>query len=180
VSDLLTAALQHESLLRKVLWRYTRNRADVDELLQETYIRLMGRSVEGIHNVRGYVIRAAFNIAHDHVQRQKVIPFEVLHDLDTLEDISDVALTEEIISSHQELERVVRAVKQLPLQMQQAFVLSKVYGFSHQQIKARTKMSQSQLERRLADSARLVAAILGSDPAGYGYRPYLHAQSDST
>jgi RNA polymerase sigma factor (sigma-70 family) len=180
VSDLLTAALEHESLLRKVLWRYTRNRADVDELLQETYIRLMDRSVEGIRNVRGYAMRTAFNVAYDHVQRRAVIPFEVLHDLDTLEDVNDEALTEEIICSHQELERVVRAVKQLPLQMQQAFVLSKVYGFSHPQIKARTKMSQSQLERRLADAIRLVAAILGSDPVGYGYRPYLHAQSEST
>jgi RNA polymerase sigma factor (sigma-70 family) len=135
---LLSAALEHESLLRKVLWRYTRNRADVDELLQETYVRLMHCSVQGIRNVRGYVMRAAFNIAHDHVQRQKVIPFEVLHDLDTLHDISDEALTEEIICSHQELERVVRATKQLPAQMQQAFVLSKVYGFPHQEI-ARTK-----------------------------------------
>jgi RNA polymerase sigma factor (sigma-70 family) len=172
---LLTAALKHESLLRKVLWRYTRNRADVDEILQETYIRLMHRSVEGIHNVRGYAMRTAFNVAVELVRHRNVIPLELVADIDILEGLTDDALIEEVIQQHQELERLVRAVKQLPLQMQQAFVLAKVYGFSHQQIKARTRMSQRVLERRLTDAVRLVAAILGSDPRGYGIRPYLHA-----
>lgn len=168
-NSLLVHALKHEGLLRSLLWRLARNQADVDELLQETYARLLYRSVEGVRNIRSYVCRTACHVANDWAQRRKVIPLELMADLDDLEVLSDETLTEDVIAQYQEIERLVAAVRQLPPQMQQAFILSKVYGYSHQEIKARTRMSQRVLERRLTDAVRLVSNILGRDLSNAHY-----------
>lgn len=167
--SLLVQAFKYEGLLRALLWRLTRNQADVDELLQETYVRLLHRSTDGVRNIRGYVARAACHVASDWAQRRKVVPLELMADLSSLDVLSEAALTEDVINQHQEIERLVAAVKQLPLQMQQAFILSKVYGYSHQEIKARTRMSQRVLERRLTDAVRMVSNILGHDLSTPGY-----------
>lgn len=168
-NPLLVHALKYEGLLRSLLWRLTRNQADVEELLQETYAKLLHKSAEGIHNIRGYVCRTACHVANDWAAHRKVIPLELMADLDAMEVFSDEALAEDVIYQHQEIERLVAAVKQLPLDMQQAFILSKVYGYSHQEIKARTRMTQRVLERRLTDAVRLLSGILGRDISNPAY-----------
>jgi RNA polymerase sigma factor (sigma-70 family) len=187
-NTLLAAALAHESLLRKVLWRYTRNWADVDELLQEVYVRFLGRGLEGIRNVRGYCARAAFHVGFEHMQRQKVIPItlaadlgtlvqrkplnedkdESIRDLGNLEAACDETLIEDVISQHQDLERIVSAINQLPAQVREVLVLRKVYGETTTQIRARTKLSADMIERRISAGVRELAAILGRDLSRYG------------
>jgi DNA-directed RNA polymerase specialized sigma24 family protein len=52
------------------------------------------------------------------------------------------------------------------------FVLSKVYGFTHQEIKARTRLTQATVERRLTDALHCLSAILGRDISTYGKGVY--------
>lgn len=183
MSDLLSVALEHEGALRKILWRHTRNWADVDDLLQDTYARLLHRSAAGVQNVRAYVMRSALNAAIEHYRHRACVPIESMADAEDLVMLGAEGFHHDIFSTHQravraedELEELVRAVKRLPVKVQQAFILIKVYGFTHQEVKERTRMTQATLERRLTDALCMLSAILGRPLSNPNYTKEGHCE----
>ena len=64
----LVQALEFESVLRACLYRYARNISDVEELLQETYARLLTAGASGepeVRSVRAFSLTVARNVAFD-------------------------------------------------------------------------------------------------------------------
>lgn len=157
---LLLEALTHESVLRACLFRYTRNNADVDELLQEVYTHLLICHTHPI-NVRAFALTMARNMAFDWLRHRAVVPMELLADLDELECLEGSALVEEIIGSQQELERFVSATQQLSARVRQVFVLKKVYGYSQKQIAQRLGIAENTVEQHLTKAARHLTRIMG-------------------
>lgn len=173
-NDLLAATFEHERLIRALLYRLTRNPADVEDLLQETYARLMHKSAREVTNVRGYALRTAFRLAVDWNRARKVIPLELMADIEELEHLSGAAFTQSIVDEHEQTEQLLRAIKRLPVQVRRVFVLSKVYGFTHAEIRQRTRLNRATIERRLTDAVRCLSAIVGSDLSTYGKGQYTH------
>ena len=72
-------ALQYEGVLRAYLFRYAPNPADVDELLQETYARLLGLAASEsapIRSVRAFALTIARNIVAN-LNRRKQLPVAI-------------------------------------------------------------------------------------------------------
>jgi tetratricopeptide (TPR) repeat protein len=72
----LLEALESEGLLRAYLFRYVRNPADVDELLHETYARLLVANPSGgaeVRSVRALALTIARNVALDHLRHRDVV-----------------------------------------------------------------------------------------------------------
>jgi RNA polymerase sigma-70 factor (ECF subfamily) len=164
----LVASLEFEGVLRACLYRYARNVADVDELLQETYEHLLAAGAaperEEVRSIRAFALTVARNVALSWLRHRQVVPIELVADLETLETLDDRDQVEEIVNSHQELALLTRAVARLPARCRQVFTLRKVYGLSQKEIAASLSISENTVEQHLAKGVRLCTAALAESP----------------
>jgi len=163
----LVQALEFESVLRACLYRYTRNASDVEELLQETYARLLtaGASNEPeVRSVRAFSLTVARNVAFDWLRHKQVVPIELVADMEAMDILDEREQVDAIVNSHQELMMLVKAVQQLPERCRQVFTLRKVYGYSQKEIAARMNISENTVEQQLIKAARHCAQALFDQP----------------
>ncbi len=163
----LVQALEFESVLRACLYRYARNTADVEELLQETYARLLtaGSSNEPeVRSVRAFSLTVARNVAFDWLRHKQVVPIELVADMEAMDILDERDQIDAIVNSHQELMMLVKAVQQLPERCRQVFTLRKVYGYSQKEIAARMNISENTVEQQLIKAARHCAQALFDQP----------------
>ncbi len=67
---------QHRSFLWGLLYRMTGCAADADDLLQETFVRLLEHAPEADERpLRPWLVRVAMNLAHDLLRRRKRSPY---------------------------------------------------------------------------------------------------------
>lgn len=159
----LREALQAEGLLRACLFRFARNAADVEELLQETYARLLtstaAEHVE-VRSVQAFALTIARNVALGWIRHRDVVPIRLVSDLAALDVLDESARVEEIVNAHQELTLLAECVAELPERCRQAFTLRRVYGFTQQEIAQRLRIEESTVEQLLARAVRRCAECL--------------------
>lgn len=159
----LLEALESEGLLRAYLSRFVRNPADVDELLQETYARLLTATLEGraeVRSVRALALTVAKNVALDHLRHRDVVPIELVSDLAALGVLDEKAQVDEIVNAHQELELLAEVVRMLPRRARQVFTLRRVYGLTQREIAVHCGISETTVEQLLARAVRRCAQAL--------------------
>ena len=155
-------ALESEGVLRAYLFRFVRNPADVDELLQETYSKLLGVNPGGgeVRSVRALALTIARNVALDWLRHRDVVPMELVSDLASLDVLDEKAQVEEIVNAHQELALLSEVVAGLPRRIRQAFTLRRVYGLSQKEIAERMRISEKTVEQLLVRAVRRCANAL--------------------
>lgn len=162
-SRYLLEALECEGLLRAFLFRYAHNSADVDELLQETYARLLGAQPDSgveIRSVRALALTVARNVALDWLRHRDVVPINLVADIAALDVLDESAQVEEIVNAHQELALLAECVAELPERCRQALTLRRVYGLSQREIAERMRIKESTVEQLLARAVRRCAESL--------------------
>jgi hypothetical protein len=89
----LLEAFESEGVLRAYLLRNVRNPADVDELLQETYARLLvaDPASGAVRSVRALALPIAGNLALDWLSHRNVIPMDLVSDLARLGGLDEKA-----------------------------------------------------------------------------------------
>jgi RNA polymerase sigma-70 factor (ECF subfamily) len=174
----LLGALEFEGVLRACLHRYTRNVSDVDELLQETYARLLaaGASPEQqeVRSLRAFALTVARNVALSWLRHRQVVPIELVADLEALDILDERGQVEEIVNTHQELALLARAVSRLPTRCRQVFTLRRVYGLSQKEIAARLKISENTVEQHLSKALRLCSQALFGSPVADRKSPWIN------
>jgi RNA polymerase sigma factor (sigma-70 family) len=155
----LLEALESEGLLRAYLFRYVNNPADVDELLQETYARLLVATAgdDEVRSVRALALTIARNVALDWLRHRDVVPMELVSDLASLDVLDEKAQVDEIVNAHQELALLSAVVAELPKRCRQVFTLRRVYGLTQREIAAHLGISETTVEQLLARAVRRCA-----------------------
>lgn len=159
----LREALESEGLLRAYLFRIVRNMADVDELLQETYARLLvapSAEREEVRSVRALILTIARNVAVDWLRHRDVVPMSLMSDLAALDVLDENARVEEIVNAHQELALLAECVAELPERCRQAFTLRRVYGLTQAEIAERLGITEGTVEQLVARAVRRCAEHL--------------------
>jgi RNA polymerase sigma-70 factor (ECF subfamily) len=151
--------LRLEPLLRVYLHRLAPKHADMEDLLQETYTRLLDLPSErrvAIHQLQAFVITTARNVALDWIRRRRITPIDAIEDLDQLPSAltAGSSSVEDVVNAHQQLLHVAAAVADLPTRCAEVFTLRKVYGWSQKEIAEHFGISVSTVEAHLVKAAR--------------------------
>ncbi|HWK54383.1 MAG TPA: RNA polymerase sigma factor [Hyphomicrobiales bacterium] len=146
--------VRFRSNLRRLLARIV-DRQDIDDILQETYIRVcFAAEKTDIVNPKSFFLKTAQNLAFNHVSsayRRRI----------QLEDFSRSdfePLTPDFESQFESKDKFLafcQALRALPPQCRKAFVLRKVYGLSQQEIAEALGVSESTVEKHVAKGFQL-------------------------
>jgi RNA polymerase sigma-70 factor (ECF subfamily) len=145
----------HEAALRAFLGARYSAIADLDDLVQETFARVLRVHAAGpVTSPRGLLFATARNLALDILRRRQVVSFEPMTENDGSSVFMDVIDVAETVSKQQELELLTAAIQELPDRCRQVFTLRAVYGLSQREIAARLGISENTVERQIGKGLR--------------------------
>jgi RNA polymerase sigma-70 factor (ECF subfamily) len=150
-----------ESALIHFLHHNWRNQADIDDLLQEVYMRLIaGAQKEIPAQTKAFVFSTARNLLIDRVRREQVVPIEAVADLDALGVAIDEQGPDRNVMARDELRRVQAALDRLPPRAREALLLRRVDGLSRAEIAQRMGIGEGTVKEYLSESVCALADML--------------------
>ncbi|MDR6625545.1 RNA polymerase sigma factor [Caulobacter segnis] len=158
--------LPHEADVRAWLRRSGGARADIDDIVQETYCRLAAlESTAHIANGRAYFFRMARNISIEKIRRARIVRIDCITEMDALNVVDDEPSPERVVASRRELGRVRRLIEDLPERCRQIFTLRRIHGLSQREIAARLGVTENVVETQAARGLRLILRALSEATA---------------
>lgn len=145
------AVQPHESDLRAYLRAKFSAYPDIEDLIQETYARLLQAREQAAQPIgKAYLFATARNAAIDFFRRRKIAVIESIADIEllpVLEDRPDVA---ESVSQNQELTLLAEAIQSLPARCRHVLTLRKLHGVSHREIARQLGISENTVNAQIA------------------------------
>jgi len=112
-----------------------REQYDVDDLVQEVFIRLVHRSVpERIDHLEGYVFQTAANVIRDRARRLASRHAAAHESLEEADLPANQLSPERVLQDRQLLERAIAALQELAPRTRQVFVLRRHENMGHGEI----------------------------------------------
>ncbi len=140
----------HEAMLRAWLNSRFGTQCDIDDLVQEAFVRLLQAHERGaVASPKAFLFATARNLALDDLRDRRVAKTESLvenGELRVLEDETDVA---ETVAHNQELALLTEAIQSLPDRCRRIFTLRKVYGLSQRDIADKLGISEHTVSAQL-------------------------------
>ncbi|MEM7504588.1 MAG: RNA polymerase sigma factor [Pseudomonadota bacterium] len=150
LADIAMAFLENTTFLKRFLTRYFANRQDIEDVVQETYLRAhIEDQKKGIEHPKAFLFRVAKNVALKKLSRKS------RQITDYIEDLASpvVTETEASVDEHLEAEELLglycEAVTTLPPKCREVFLLRKVHGLAHKEIAERMNLSASSIDKYL-------------------------------
>ena len=157
--EIARLSLRYGPAVRRFFSRRLRDGADVEDLTQEVFARLLRRATIGdITNIEGYLFHTAANLLRERARRAARRPGEeALADFD-----NDLALSHEdfsperILLGREAYARMVEALQELPERARTIFVLNRFEELTASEIAKRLGVSISTVEK---DMMRAIAHL---------------------
>lgn len=150
----------HEPALRAFLARRFGSLPDHDDLVQETYVRLLrSPDHERLVHARAYLFTTARNLAIDHIRRTHRTP------VDPIDETAEVSLLEkapgaaELVDYAQRNEAMLSALAALPERCREVMLLRYVDGFSAQEIAEHLGLAAATVRVHLMNGVRECASF---------------------
>jgi RNA polymerase sigma-70 factor (ECF subfamily) len=163
---LSTHVLPHEPALRRWLLSRRLPGVDVDDVVQETYTRLIQvESLQDVRNPKAYFFQSAWSVLLNMVRREKVVALQAMADIDGLGVQADLPSPEQEAADRDELQRLAEAIAALPAKAGEVFRLRRVHGLSQKQVASRLGLAESTVEKHMHRG--LVLLLEGFMRGGY-------------
>ncbi len=154
--------LKHEPALRAWLGRRRIAGLEIDDIVQETYARLITvDQVDGIGNIKNYMFQTAYSVLVSHVRRSKIVTFETVIDLEQLGATRESSPEDQVID-RDELNRLARAVADLPGKVRDVFVLRRINGLSQRDVARQLGLSESTVEKHMSRGIYLLMNLISN------------------
>ena len=153
--------LPHEQPLRSYLRQSLPSLADVDDLVQDCFARIMRAKTSGtVRSPKPLLFAIARNAVRDFIHRKgraELIPITENGECAVLEGESDVV---ESVCRRQELALLTEAIRSLPERCREVLLLRKIKGLSQKEIAALLGIAEHTVEALAAKGTRRCADYL--------------------
>jgi len=150
----------HEPALRAYLQARFPTLADHDDLVQETYTRLLRAQANGgVRYPKAFLFTAARNAAFDLFRRRGAKPTEAVTDLVELTVLEEMPGVGEQMDQSYELEVLADAVRALPDRCRQVIMLRYLDGLAYKEIAVQLGISAETVKVHMAKGMRRCAAF---------------------
>lgn len=149
----------HEAMLRAWLRGQVASADEVDDIVQEAYVRvLQARETQTLDSPKAFLFATARNLALGRLRHRRVTEYFALAEAaapGVSDEASDVPRA---VARAQELELLTQAIQSLPTRCRQIITLRRIYGLSQKEVAAQLGISEHTVEaqgtiglRKLAD-----------------------------
>lgn len=140
---------RHEPALRGYLHGMLAT-ADVDDVVQETYVRVLRARERGpIDSPRGLLFATARNAARDLYRRRAAAPTTPVTEIEFSRVFDESPGAAEVVSRRQEIELLQAAIASLPPRCREILLLRKFENLSHREIAQRLGIAEHTVEAQL-------------------------------
>lgn len=168
--------LPFEAEIRERLGRVCKSAAEIDDVIQEVYCRILKLdSVEQIREPKGYILRMAKNIVIDQLRHESVVEIETMANLEELVQEDPAPGPERVALARAELTWVLGLISGLPDRCKQVIRARRIYGLSQKATAATLGVTEHVVEnetmRGMAILSERIASVgmpAGLDKAGSG------------
>jgi RNA polymerase sigma factor (sigma-70 family) len=154
MSEILSAFLQNEKAIRRYVTRLCPGRHDVEDLVQEVFLRGFAAETKGgIREPKAFLFKIAKNLTLTDKRKSMQESTGPLEDLVGAELIVDErqVTADELLDGRRKLALFALAVANLPPQCRKAFLLRRVEGLTYKQIANRMDISVSAVEKHVTN-----------------------------
>lgn len=147
----------HDAALRAWLRARFHTLADTDDLVQETYARVLqlrARDPLRVHAIKPLLFTTARHLALDQIRRRQIVPMEALVDDQGEGFAEDAPGIAETVSRRQELALLAEAIQTLPDRCRQILTLRKIYGLPQKEIARQLGISEHTVEAQVGVGMR--------------------------
>ncbi|MEY3608420.1 MAG: hypothetical protein RLZZ447_1208 [Verrucomicrobiota bacterium] len=149
----------HEPALRAYLQARFPTLAEHDDLVQETYTRLLrAQATGGVRYPKAFLFTAARNAAFDLFRRRRAKPTETVTELVALSVMEERPGIGEQLDQSYELEVLAAAVRALPDRCRQVIMLRYLDDLSYKEIAVQLEISVETVKVHMAKGMRRCAA----------------------
>lgn len=170
MSDLLEAYKENKGLIRSIIGKYLGPGADIDDLMQETFLRAFAaQNHTELKHPKAFLVRVARNLSISEARKKVQANSVSIEGFEHSNVFSDggSGSPERRVLERQKLMVLVEALSSLPPELQETFLMRKVDGLSFRQIATRLNVSVSTIEKRAA----LALTKIDAEVRARGYLP---------
>ena len=150
-----------EAALIQFLHHNWRNAAEVPDLVHDIYVRVYeSAQTELPENAKAFVFATARHLVIDRVRRERIVPIEVMSDMESLGLAVDEPGPERRVIARAELRRLEAALDRLRPRLREAFMLRQIEGLSRREIASRMGVGEETVKQYLADGICALADML--------------------
>lgn len=148
-----------EGALVRFLRRNWRNEADILDLRQEVYARVCEAAGRGPPpaKTKAFVFASARNLLIDRARHARVVPLEVVADLEAWNVAVDTVTPDRHLSARDELRRLQAGLDLLPARCREVVMLRKIEGLPQREVAARMGIREDTVERQVVHGMRALA-----------------------
>ena len=162
----------HEGMLRAWLLQRFGRQIDVDDTVQEAFLRVLQVHQSGLLvSPKAFLFATARNLALDRLRRHEVSRTEFLGGIDFLHVLDESEGIPETLARTQELALLTEAIQSLPARCRQILTLRKLYGLSHRAIAERLGLSESTVSNQITIGIEKCTDFFAEHGDGAGLAP---------
>lgn len=137
----------HEAMLRAWLRGQFPRAGDVDDLVQEAFVRILqARESQAIDSPKAFLFATARNLALGRLRHLKVEGDFALAEGGLSSVCDEGADVAETVARAQELELLTHAIQSLPTRCRQVITLRRIYGMSQREVAAHLGIAEHTVE----------------------------------
>jgi len=151
----------HDARLTAYLRRAFPTVRDVDDLVQESYLRIWrSRLAQPVHSAKSFLFQIARNLARDHLRHRSVSPEVECPDLSELAVFEDGPGVADIACTEEELDLLAQAIEALPGRCREVIILRQIKGLSQKEIAAQLGLSVLSVQTYVVRGLRRMEATM--------------------
>lgn len=145
----------HESSLRAYVRSSFPSLRDVDDVLQESYLRVWKtRATQSIRSGKAFLFTVARHVALDLLRRTRNAPMKSVADFAQLPVLEDRPNAAETFDAEEKAQLLGRALARLPERAREIVVLRKLQGLSQKEVAQRLGMTEAAIEHHVSRSLK--------------------------